>query len=427
MGIYHNESRLKTALAHLKASATIPPQNKEQIEEFLTYIRAHGCSVSRQIKYIYPLQKLSGWLGKEFTAATKQDIERLLTTIKAMTKPDGTPKYSAWTQQDYMVTIKKFYTWLYNRQVEDEDEWDVPKLVKFIKIRKPRDADKLPSELLSPDDVKRMAQHAKTLREKALVLTLYESGARISELLHLKLRDVQFDQYGALLNLNGKTGYRKIRIIGSAPALSQWINHEHPKRTDRNAYLFCTIQRGKEGGIISYMQVKTMLNTIKERAGIDKNVRPHIWRHSRATEMAEHLSDSVRCQYFGWVQGSKMARVYTHIQDTDRIILELNGLIEKTKDHDGRFETTVCPRCQTKNPYGSDYCANCNMGLNMHMIEKLPNDQVRQETVAREMKQLQHQVDSMQEAMKQIVAMMSDDLSEQLERKKVLKDMSHLS
>jgi site-specific recombinase XerD/ribosomal protein L40E len=370
MSVYNNERRLETALKHLE-ELEISKENKADIKDFLNYISAHGCSLTRQCKYIYPLQKLAKWLNKDFIKATKNDIETILTDIDKAKKQDGSPKYTAWTRQDYQVIIKKFYKWLYNRKIEDEDDWEIPKLVKFIKIIKPKESKKLPSDLLTPQDIQFLADHCKDLREKALILTLYESGARIGELLKLKIKDVTFDDYGAKLNLFGKTGYRQVRLVGSTPALSQWLNEDHPKRKDRNAYLFCNIRPTVQAGtMLSYASVKKILKNLKERSGFQKPINPHHWRHSRASELAEHLSDSVRCNYFGCVQGSQMARIYTHLVDTDRIVLQMNGLIKEEKDRNGQFKYIVCPRCDAKNPYGAKICSKCFLGLDIRSIEE---------------------------------------------------------
>jgi len=213
MSVYNNERRLDTALKNLN-EIDITKQNKTDIRTYLHFLSAQGISIARQCKYIYPLKNIARWLNKDFSKATKEDIVRICSNI------ENNKDYTAWTKQDYKVTIKKFYKWLYNRNKDDIDEWEYPKIVKFIKIRKPKESRKIPSDLLKPKDIEFLANHARNLREKALILTLYESGARIGEILNLKVKDVTFDDYGAQLNLFGKTGYRKIRIVGSSPAIS---------------------------------------------------------------------------------------------------------------------------------------------------------------------------------------------------------------
>ena len=90
----------------------------------------------------------------------------------------------------------------------------------------------LPEELLTQDDVKALVDATERSRDRALILTLYETGGRIGEVLSLRIRNVQFDEYGAVLIVGGKTGMRRVRIVASSPALAGWLR-DHPKRRSR--------------------------------------------------------------------------------------------------------------------------------------------------------------------------------------------------
>jgi ribosomal protein L40E len=57
-----------------------------------------------------------------------------------------------------------------------------------------------------------------------------------------------------------------------------------------------------------------------------------------------------------------MSRIYTHLADTDRVILELNDLVPKEKQN-GKFTSVTCPRCGTVNPFGSKDCSKCFLSL----------------------------------------------------------------
>lgn len=334
--------------------------NEKLTEEFIRFLQLHNIQDKRQKKYRYSLKKINTMLGKDFTKATKEDIENLILQI-------DNSDYKEWTKHDYHVIVKKFWTWLNNKHEDDLDEWETPKIVKWIKIKPPRTAKKLPSELLTPKDIKHLISHCRTLREKALINTLYESGARIGELLNLKIKDINPDEYGCVLNLFGKTGYRKVRLVGSAPALSQWLELEHPKRNDPNSYVFCNTYKNENkdyrGNRLTHEAIYKILDKLKERSNFKKPLNPHMFRHSRATELSEHMTDAQRCNYFGWEQGSQVCRVYTHLQDTNRVVLEMNGLIEKDKDKNGKYSTIICPRCGNNNPFGSNHCSKCSLPL----------------------------------------------------------------
>lgn len=332
------------------------------VSDFLRFLSLNNIQELRINKYKYTLSKTFEMLNVEPEKATKADIQELVNKI-------DNSNYKEWTKHDYRVVIKKFFTWLYNQDI-DIDEWETPCLVKWIKIKRPKCAKKLPSELITPQDIQLLVENSRGLREKALILTLYESGARIGELLNLKIKDVVFDDYGCKLNLFGKTGYRQVRLVGSEPAVAQWINLEHPCKKDKNSFLFCNTGPKREGKKLSYQALAKYMKQLKRKTGFNKDLNFHQFRHSRATELAEYLTDAQRCNYFGWEAGSQICRVYTHLADTDRAILELNGLVEKDKDKNGKFKNIICPRCNTNNAYGSEICSSCNLGLDLYSIEK---------------------------------------------------------
>ncbi len=97
--------------------------------------------------------------------------------------------------------------------------------VDWMKIKQPKNST-LPEEVLIEDEIKRMVEAAITTRDKAFVLALYESGARIGEFLPLKLKHVNFDRHGAVFRVTGKTGDHSIRLVASALALQRWIEEQ---------------------------------------------------------------------------------------------------------------------------------------------------------------------------------------------------------
>lgn len=98
-----------------------------------------------------------------------------------------------------------------------------------------------------------------------------------------------------------------------------------------------------------------------KRAGIKKRFNPHIFRHSRATFLANFLTKAQLKVYFGWVQGSDIAGTYVHLsgRDTDQKILEINGMAEENKKKEQELKPKICPRCNSLNSYNSNYCSKC--------------------------------------------------------------------
>jgi len=356
-----NERSIDKVMDHVN-SLDIPEANKEWIRKFIDYCKAQGLSRRRIIKYAYSLGKVSQLLGKDFAEANKEDIVRVVGQIESSDLKE-------WTKVGYKVIIKRFYKWLREyqgmklsrRQYPDEVEW-IPTTMKRSRI-------KLHSEILTVEEVNKIADHTLNPRDRALVLTLYESGARIGELLNLKIKDVQFDDYGAVLHLFGKTGARRIRVVSSAPAITNWLRY-HPKKDDREAYLFCELSPGREGKPLIYEVVSKMLKKAAERAGVKKPVNPHNFRHSRATHLAKHLTESQLCHYMGWVQGSREASTYVHLsgRDLDDAILKLHGLKQEEEKEEEKFKPRRCPRCYQMNDPASKFCAYCGLPLDEKVI-----------------------------------------------------------
>lgn len=351
--VHHPSKRLQNALKNLK-EANISNRNKEIIKEFVSSCIAEGIGKLRVVKYIFTLKQIASSLDKDFDKVTKEDLIKFVRDIEL------NDDYSDWTKRDFKVTLKKFYKWLKGNGEE------YPPEVKWIKSGKKLNNNKLPEELITQEEVKAMVDAATSLRDRAIVLTLYESGARAGELLNMKIKDVVFDKYGALVMLNGKTGMRRIRLIASVPSLSEWLSI-HPFKDDKEAWLWLGASTLNKNERLSYAGLNKLLNELAKRANVNKPVNPHNFRHSRATELAKHLTEAQLCQIMGWVQGSKQAATYVHLsqRDTDKAILSMYGLLEKEEKEEGKLIAIKCPRCEYKNYPGSKFCSRCGMALDV--------------------------------------------------------------
>jgi integrase len=282
----------------------------------------------------------------------------------------NTSKYKYWTKRDFKIILKKFYKWLRENEGQNYSKYEYPDEVKWINTGKKQNKKKLPQELLDLDDIKKLAENTNNLRDRGLILLLYESGGRIGEILNIKIKDLENDKYGSLITLSGKTGPRKIRIIASSPAINNWLL-EHPNRNNKNAFIFCGIWGKKRGEEISYNTINKLLKETAEKAEINKPVNPHHFRHSRATKLAKNFTESQLCEYLGWIQGSKEAATYVHLsgRDMDKAVLSMHGIIDRDEEENNRFTTINCPRCKTRNPPGSSFCSNCSLGLDLKSVK----------------------------------------------------------
>jgi integrase len=228
--------------------------------------------------------------------------------------------------------------------------------------------------MLTPEDIELLIDSAKTLRNKAFIAVLYESGARKGELEDLQLKHIGFDENGAIVTLpKGKTGARRIRLIFSAGYLRNWIDN-HPLKENREAWLWAF--SWDETKRTEYLTMWYVLKHTAEKAGIKKRVNPHSFRHARATHLAKDLTEQQLKAYLGWTAGSNMAAIYVHLsgKDIDDAILKLNGIIVEDEKKEQALKVIKCPRCKEIQDKKASFCYKCGMPLNETSSTKIESD-----------------------------------------------------
>ena len=120
------------------------------------------------------------------------------------------------------------------------------------------------------DEIKSMISKAKNTRDKAIITMLYESGARIGEFINLRIRDLEFHDYGVHVSINGtknKYSKRKVLLITSLPAISKWIN-EHANKDNPESFLWVSFNHKSYGKCLTYNGITRMIAGCIKRAGI---------------------------------------------------------------------------------------------------------------------------------------------------------------
>jgi integrase/ribosomal protein L40E len=228
-----------------------------------------------------------------------------------------------------------------------------------------RNNQKLPEQILTKEEIELLASKASNLRDKALVLVLYESGCRVSELLNMKIKDVAFDQYGCHVLVSGKTGWRRVRIIEYSKDFLNWLD-SHPLKNDQEAYVWVSLENFRK--VISPNAVNSLLKRLARIAGILKPVHPHAFRHARATHLAKQLPEAVMKEYFGWTMDSRMASVYYHLsgRDVDEALLKAYGY--KPEQSEAKtIPLRICSNCGEANSLLAHFCKKCNSILDLSL------------------------------------------------------------
>jgi len=173
------------------------------------------------------------------------------------------------------------------------------------RIKRPRREKKMPS-VLTKDEMKRLIDIIDSKKSKLMVSLMYACGMRVSELVNLKVSDLEFDdKIGHIRQAKGK----KDRIFNIPDFLfSKLKKYVDSQKEDKQQYLF-TGPKGK----LSSRNLQKIVNNVAKRAGIKKDVHCHTLRHSFATHLLENGIDIRMIQELLGHADLSTTQIYTHV------------------------------------------------------------------------------------------------------------------
>ncbi len=200
-------------------------------------------------------------------------------------------------QRLIVASIDKFYQSLYNRLLN---------LKHLYPLRKSKS---LP-DYITTSEVKRMIDHVDNKKHLCIIKLLYGAGLRLSELINLKLTDI--NSQDMLIYIRKAKG-NKDRVVMLSESLLKDLRDYFMLYKPRE-YLF----EGQGGGMYSDKSVQNVVRDAARKAGIKKKVTPHTLRHSFATHLLEAGTDIRYIQQLLGHQSIKTTEVYTHITDVSK-------------------------------------------------------------------------------------------------------------
>jgi len=424
--VYDYDKRINSCIEKLKKINT--KNSKSVIDYNESYLKNNNFSIATQVKWLSRTVPLCEWFKKDFEKCKREDIEKVVE--ERINKNNG---LSPDSKKMNKVALKKLFRWV---KKCDDDEY--PPEVSWIKT--PRNDGRRhinPEDLISDEDIEEMIKIADNPRDKAFIITLAESGCRVGEILTLLVKSLIFDERGAYFLVDGKTGTRRVRVINATPYLHDWLNM-HPEKDNPLAPLWISfgtmkgiskrfesgeLKQGKEynnkwSHNFSYPAARKMLVVVARKAGIEKPINPHNFRHSRATALgAAGLNQSIMNEIMGWKQGSTMAGVYIHLSGKhtdDALLPALYGVkLEKEDKKNPQMFPIKCVNCGELNAFNSKRCKKCN-----HIIGVLSKEDIGQNKVVIEMsKLLGGVIDKKGDLKEQLFDSLKKQIMEELEEK----------
>ena len=190
---------------------------------------------------------------------------------------------------------------------------------KIYLIDRPREAKYLP-EVLSQNEIKLILKNTDNLKHKAIIMTIYSAGLRVSEAINLKLKDIDSQRMQIRVEqAKGKKDRYTLLSVKTLEILRKYVAEYKPK-----VWLF----EGGDGKEYSRRSIGDFLHKAVLKSGIKKRVTVHTLRHSFATHLLEAGTDLRYIQNLLGHQNTKTTEIYTHIttKGFDQIVSPMDQL-----------------------------------------------------------------------------------------------------
>ena len=236
--------------------------------------------------YQYCVYKFLGKTNKDIFAINKQDVKNYLDYLLERNS-------SGSTLNVYLNAIKFLYTDVLNRKL-------------MINIRYSKTPKRLPT-VLTKEEINLLISSINNSKHKLMIKLLYSAGLRVSELVNLKVDDLDFATNSGFVR-HGKGNKDRLFII--AQTIKQELKDFVVSQSyDLNKFIF----RGQiENSHLSTRSIQEIIKSATKIARIKKNIHPQTLRHSFATHLVENGSDIISIQSLLGHSSPETSMIYIH-------------------------------------------------------------------------------------------------------------------
>lgn len=280
---------------------------EEKISEFEQYLRFERHFSNNTVEaYLRDLKKL-GQFGEIELKVTPETIS--FTQLQEILYLLSKEKFSERSQARWISSIKAFFKYMVEDQLREDNPaalLEAPKLGIYL------------PDTLSLQDIEKLVStvdRSSLLGERnyCIIEVLYGCGLRVSELLDLKISSINFkEQY---LIVHGKGD--KIRLVPLAEYTSSILEHYIQKVRSEfkiNKKYEDTLFLNSRGQKMSRTMVFLIIKDLAQKAGINKSISPHTFRHSFATHLLQNGADLRFIQEMLGHSSITTTEIYTHLK-----------------------------------------------------------------------------------------------------------------
>lgn len=244
-----------------KESQPEPARNEDYLEMFLHAKQVEGLSERTITYYRSSVSHMLRSIGTPVRKITTDQIRAYLADYQQINNCGKS------TVDNIRRNISSFFTWL------EEEDHILKSPVRRIHKIKSKTAVK---EVISDEDIERLRDNCEVARDVAIIDLLYSTGMRVGELVHLDIRDINFDERECVVY--GKGGKERKVYFDARTKLH--LQNYIAGRNDSNPALFVTLDAPHDRLKISGVEIR--LRELGRRLEIH-NIHPHKFRRSMAT------------------------------------------------------------------------------------------------------------------------------------------------
>lgn len=265
------------------------------VNKFINHIESKNYSDKTLLSYINDLYYFYIFIKKDLDKINDEDIRDYLEYLNLQKEKSSSIRRK-------ISSLKSFYKFLYKNGYIDKKNYPLSK-VSLPKLEK-----KLPKFIYYNDllEIINESNNSKdNIRDRLIIEMLYATGVRVSELVNIKVSDIDFNNRRIIIC--GKGNKERIVYYGeyAEEVLKEYLD-VHIRKSD---YLFANTKGDK----LTDRGVRYIIDKIMDKLSVKVHVTPHVLRHTFATDMLNNGCDIKVVQELLGHSSLKATEIYTHV------------------------------------------------------------------------------------------------------------------
>lgn len=209
----------------------------------------------------------------------------------------------------HIVSLRAFFKFLLRNDIDviSPDKLELAKTdPRTVNYLEEKEIEKL---LLMPEEYEK--KHLKRIRDKAILLILFGSGLRVSELINLKYSNIKLEsnQFWVIWK------WSKLRAVFMIDKAKKALEEYLDQKVSNSEYIFNSLSNNNVNKPLNRVSIEKIVKRYARLAWIQKKVTPHTLRHSFATSLLLKWADIRSVQTLLWHSSITTTQIYTHIAD----------------------------------------------------------------------------------------------------------------